>query len=154
MIQTALNRANNFREASEIRARLPRHRPDERSGDSTCSQIAQCPYQWECGDHRLQRRHCVSVHWSKQAGHTPPVSNVFHSKPQVQNHLSCLRGDQSQSGQRMRGGSDSPGLFSSSSWRLGIVTGFSVSGLMPAPISPRSQHEECFGFPLQCRLCE
>ena len=31
---------------------------------------------------------------------TPPVSNVFHWCPQVQNHLSSLRGDQAQSGQR------------------------------------------------------
>jgi len=30
------------------------------------------------------------------------VSKVFHSLPQVQNHLSSLRGDQPQSGQRMR----------------------------------------------------
>jgi hypothetical protein len=31
------------------------------------------------------------------------VSNVFHSSPQLQNHLSSLRGDQSQSGQRVLG---------------------------------------------------
>jgi hypothetical protein len=45
----------------------------------------------------------------------PPVSNVFHSCPQLQDHLSSLRGDQSQSGQQMRGGSDSPDFSSSSS---------------------------------------
>ena len=32
----------------------------------------------------------------------PPVSNVFHSCPQVQHQQSSLRGDQPQSGQRMR----------------------------------------------------
>jgi hypothetical protein len=42
---------------------------------------------------------------------------VFHPQPQVQNHLSFLRGDQPHSGHRMRGGSDSPGFFSSSSPR-------------------------------------
>jgi hypothetical protein len=31
----------------------------------------------------------------------PPVSNVFHSLPQVQNHLSSFRGDQPQSGHRI-----------------------------------------------------
>jgi hypothetical protein len=31
----------------------------------------------------------------------PPVSNVFHSFPHVQNHLSSLRGDQPQSVQRI-----------------------------------------------------
>jgi hypothetical protein len=36
-------------------------------------------------------------------GATPPVSNVFHSCPQLQDHRSSLRGDQPQSGQRMRG---------------------------------------------------
>ena len=45
------------------------------------------------------------------------MSNVFHSLPQVQNHLCSLRGDQPHSGQRMRGGSDSPGFLSSSSSR-------------------------------------
>jgi hypothetical protein len=30
----------------------------------------------------------------------PPVSNVFHSLPQVQNHLSSLRGDQPHNGHR------------------------------------------------------
>jgi hypothetical protein len=39
------------------------------------------------------------------------VSKVFHSLPQVQNHLSSLRGDQPQSGQRMLG---VPRFFSSS----------------------------------------
>ena len=60
-------------------------------------------YHSECGDHRLHERHWVSVHWCRQAGQTPPVSKVFHSLPQVQNHLSSLRGDQPQSGQRIRG---------------------------------------------------
>jgi hypothetical protein len=45
------------------------------------------------------------------------VSNVFHRCPQVQNHLSLLRGDQPQSGQRMLGGFESSGFFSSSSSR-------------------------------------
>jgi len=70
------------------------------------SQSHDCAYQREWNDHRLQARHWVSVHWCRQAGQTPPVSKVFHSSPQVQNHLSSLRGDQPQSGQRMRGGSD------------------------------------------------
>ena len=34
-----------------------------------------------------------TVHWCKQAGQTPPVSNMFHSWPQVQKHLSSFRGD-------------------------------------------------------------
>ena len=55
-------------------------------------------YQSECGDHREHERHWVSDHWCRQAGQTPPVSNVFHSLPQVQNHLSPLPGDQPQSG--------------------------------------------------------
>jgi hypothetical protein len=41
--------------------------------------------------------------WWRQAGHTPPVSNVFHSCPQLQNQRSSLRGDQPQSRHRMRG---------------------------------------------------
>jgi hypothetical protein len=57
----------------------------------------------EWGDHRLHDRHWVSVHWCKQAGQTPPVSKMFHSCAQVQNQRSSLRGDQPQSGQRMRG---------------------------------------------------
>jgi hypothetical protein len=57
------------------------------------------------------------------------VSNVFHCFPQVQNHLSSLRGDQPQSGQRMRG---VPGFFSSSSPRSGTMTGLSATGLMLA----------------------
>jgi hypothetical protein len=56
------------------------------------------------------------------------VSNVFHSCPQSQNHLSSLRGDQPQSGQRMRGGSDVTGFSS----RSGALTGLSATGLMPA----------------------
>jgi len=59
-------------------------------------------YQSECGDHLLHERHWVSVHWCRHAGHTPPVSKVFHSLPQVQNHLSSLRGVQTQSGHRIR----------------------------------------------------
>ncbi len=71
-------------------------------------------YQSECRDHRLQERHWVSVHRWRHAGQTPPVSNVFHSCPQVQNHRSSLRGDQPQSGHRIRG-PDGSWLFSSSS---------------------------------------
>src|ERR1700756_5377867 len=74
-------------------------------------------YQSESADHRLHERHWVSVHWCRQTGQTPPVSKVFHSFPHSQNHLSSLRGDHPHSGQRMRGGSDSPGFFSSSSSR-------------------------------------
>ena len=44
------------------------------------------------------------------------MSNVFHSCPQVQDQRSCLRGDQPQSGHRMRG-PDGSRLFSSSSSR-------------------------------------
>src|SRR5499425_2892219 len=104
------------------------------------SRYHECAYQSECGDHRLHERHWVSVHWCRHAGQTPPVSKVFHSLPQVQNHLSSLRGDQPHSGQRMRGGSDALGFFSSSSSRSGTMTGLSVTGLMPAPTEPRSQH--------------
>jgi len=60
-------------------------------------------YQSECRDQRPHDRHWVSVHWWRQAGQTPPVSKVFHSCPQVQDHRSALRGDQPQSGHRMRG---------------------------------------------------
>lgn len=49
------------------------------------------------------REALVEVHWWRQAGHTPPVSKVFHSWPQLQDQRSSLRGDQPQSGQRMRG---------------------------------------------------
>src|ERR1700730_12770508 len=86
-------------------------------------------YQSECGDHRLQARHWVSVHWCKQTGQTPPVSKVFHPLPQVQNHLSSLRGDQPQSGQRMRG-SEVPVLFSSSRSRTVELAGSSETALM------------------------
>src|SRR5207249_270865 len=49
----------------------------------------QCAYQSECGDQRAHDRH-----W---------VSKVFHSCPQVQDQRSSLRGEQPQSGHRMRG---------------------------------------------------
>ena len=55
------------------------------------------------------------------------MSKVFHSLPQAQNHLSSLRGDQPHSGQRMRGGSEAPGFFSSSSSRSGTMTGLSAT---------------------------
>ena len=48
--------------------------------------------QSECGDHRLHERHCVSVHWRRQAGHTSPVSNTFHSCPHVQDQAVVLVG--------------------------------------------------------------
>jgi hypothetical protein len=86
----------------------------------------QCAYQSECGDQRVHERHWVVVHWWRQAGQTPPVSNVFHSFPQEQDHRSSLRGDQPQSGQRMRG-SDGLWLFSSSRF----TTALSATGLMP-----------------------
>ena len=68
----------------------------------------------------------------RHAGHSPPVSNVFQMCPQAQDQRSSLRGDQPQSGQRMRGGSETPGLFSSSSSRSGTMTGLSVTGLIRA----------------------
>src|SRR5579864_710017 len=40
--------------------------------------------------------------------------------------------DQPHSGQRMRGGSDEPGFFSSSTSRSGTMTRLSVTGLMPS----------------------
>jgi len=43
------------------------------------------------------------LHWWRHAGHTPPLSNVFHSWPQVQDQRSSLRGDQPHCGHRMRG---------------------------------------------------
>jgi len=87
-------------------------------------------YQSEYGDQRLHERHWVSLHWWRQTGQTPPVSNVFQSYPHVQNHLSSFRGDQPQSGQRMRGGSDEPGFLSSSSSRSGAMVEASVVGLI------------------------
>jgi hypothetical protein len=118
-----------------------RRKQEEQGGQSDISNelcslyllsTSQFAYQSECGDHRLQERHCVSVHWCRHAGHTPPVSNVFHSYPQVQSHLSSLWGDQPHNGQRMRGGSDSPGFLSSSSSRSGTMTGLSAMGVMPS----------------------
>lgn len=73
-------------------------------------------YQSECGDQRAHDENWVEVHRWRQAGHTPPVSNVFHSLPHVRNHFSCLRGDRPQNGQRMLGPDESR-LFSSSSVR-------------------------------------
>jgi len=49
-------------------------------------------------------------------GHTPPHSKVFHECPHVQNQRSSLRGDQPQSGHRMRG-PDGRRLFSWSTSR-------------------------------------
>ena len=54
------------------------------------------------------------------------MSNVFHSLPQVQNHLSSLRGDQPHSGQRMRG-SDGSRLFSASSSRSNTTDDLKIS---------------------------
>jgi hypothetical protein len=71
-------------------------------------------YQSECSDQSPHLRHWVEVQRWRQAGQTPPVSNVFQRWPQVQDHMSSLRGDQSQSGQRMRGPEGSR-LFSCSS---------------------------------------
>jgi hypothetical protein len=87
-----LNRESRVRYASRAKMK-----------SDAASRLQTAAYQSECGDHWLHERHWVSVHWCRQAGHTPPVSNVFHSQPQVQDHLSSLRGDQPQSGQRMRG---------------------------------------------------
>jgi hypothetical protein len=63
--------------------------------------LRQREYQSECGDQRVQKKHCVEVQWWRQAGHTTPVSKVFHECPHVQNQRSSLRGDQPQSGHRM-----------------------------------------------------
>jgi hypothetical protein len=60
------------------------------------------------------------------------VSKVFHSFLQLQDHLSSLRGDQPQSGQRMRGGSDEPNLPPSSTSRSGTTTRLSATGPMPS----------------------
>ena len=76
----------------------------------------QSAYQSECGDQRAHERHWVEVHCWRQAGQTLPVSNVFHSCPQSQDHRFSLRRVQSQSGQRMRGLEGSR-LFSGSSSR-------------------------------------
>jgi hypothetical protein len=84
-------------------------------------------YQSEWGDHRAHERHWVDFHSWRHAGHISPVSNVFHSNPQVQNHLTSLRGDQPQRRQRMRGGSEVVGFFSSSS--SGTTTGLSATVL-------------------------
>jgi hypothetical protein len=46
----------------------------------------------ECCDQRLHERHWFSAHWCRHAGQTSSVSNLFHLHPQVQNHLSSLRG--------------------------------------------------------------
>jgi hypothetical protein len=89
-------------------------------------------YQSECGDQRAHERHWVEVHWWRHAGQTPPVSNVFHSCPQSQDHRSSLRGDQPQSGQRMRG-SDGFRLFSSSSSRSNTTDDFESSFTKPEP---------------------
>ena len=60
-------------------------------------------YQSEYIDQRVHERHCVEVHWWRQAGHTPLASKVFHRCPQLHDQRSSLRGDQPQSGHRMRG---------------------------------------------------
>src|SRR5438876_11880695 len=82
-------------------------------------------YQSECADHRPQERHCVSVHLWRQAGHTPPVSNVFHACPQVHDQRSSSRGDQPHNGHRMRGPEVSPLLSSAGSWSM---TGVELCG--------------------------
>jgi hypothetical protein len=79
-----------------------------------------------------------------------------------QDHRSSLPGDQRQSGQRMRGGSDLRGFFSSVSSPTETMTGLSATGLMLAimtyaarsdavhgsisarPTEPRNQREACF----------
>src|SRR5207237_4755097 len=55
----------------------------------------------------------TKLQWWRHAEHTPPVSKVFHPWPHVQDRRSSLRGDQPQSGQRMRG-PEGTLLFSSS----------------------------------------
>jgi hypothetical protein len=71
------------------------------------------------------------------------VSNVFHSLPHVHNHLSCLRGDQAQSGQRMREPEGLP-VFSFSTSRSTTtedVAASSGSGHMPRYYHPVSVQE-------------
>lgn len=46
--------------------------------------------------------HCVVFHCVAHAGHLPPVSNVFHEHPQLQDQRSWRRGCHLHSGQRMR----------------------------------------------------
>jgi len=79
----------------------------------------------------------VSVRRWRHAGHTPPVSKVFHSCPRVQDQRSSLRGDQPQCGHRMRGGPDVPSFSSSSSPRSiqqGAKTKLSQSSVTMHPI--------------------
>jgi len=80
-----------------IEVRVPRNNWHSDSG------FHGCEYQSECGDQRVQERHWVEVQWRRHAGHTPPVSKVFHSWPQLQDDRSFLLGDHPQSGHRMRG---------------------------------------------------
>lgn len=68
----------------------------------------------------------------------PPVSKVFHSQAHVHNHLSCLRGDQPQSGHRI----PEPRLLLSSSTRLsGTMTGLPLTGAMPL-LLPQPDRED------------
>jgi hypothetical protein len=67
-------------------------------------------YQSECADQRVQERQCVLVHWWRHTGQIPPVSNVFHECPQLQDQRSFLLGDQPHNGHLMRG-PDGPRLF-------------------------------------------
>jgi hypothetical protein len=70
------------------------------------------------------------------------VSNVFHSCPHVQHHLSFLRGDQLHCGQRMRG-PEGWWVFSFSCSRSGTMTGLLASGLMPAIMAHMLIGNEC-----------
>jgi len=62
---------------------LPQHFAEAQARDLPI--LSHCTYHSECADQRLQDKRWVSVHWCRHAGHTPPVSKVFHSFPQVQN---------------------------------------------------------------------
>ena len=78
-------------------------------------------YQSECGDHRPHERHWVSIQRRRQVGQMPPVSNVFHSKPQLQHQRSSLRGVQPHSGQRMCGPDVSRDWFCSTCSSITVV---------------------------------
>src|SRR5438067_2320073 len=79
----------------------------------------------------------------KTRGTAPSVSNVFHSLPHAQDHRSFLRGDQPQSGHRMRG-PDGPRLFpwsSSRSKTTDDLAGSSARAHMPHSGLVRIQQE-------------
>ncbi len=56
-------------------------------------------YQARCADQAWQARQAVCSHALPQSGHTPAVSNVFHSQRQVHHQREDSRGSQSHLGQ-------------------------------------------------------